>query len=238
MLRLNLGVAVLLAGVTMAGVSRAQEGDIAMKAPLTGPLPGREERLSWEHATGLLVQARVQGQSSLLSVAGGPGFLLGYQGPSYAVGLGLGLTRIGVNASGQSATLTLFQVAPTALIDVWRSADGRARANLIGSVGYARASLAATTAATDCVATPAGGQTCTSSAQDASASATLIPVMLGFGGDYYLSRNFALGAEFGLQALFLAGVNSNSGTSSKSIDAGGNAQFAYGALRASFVLGD
>jgi hypothetical protein len=169
-----------------------------------------------------MVQARVQAQSSLLSVAGGPGFLLGYQGPSYAVGLGLGLTRIGVNSGGQSESLTLIQVAPTAIIDVWHSADGRARANLIGSVGYARASLVVTN----------------SNQEDSSASASLVPVMLGFGGDYFLSRNFALGAEFGVQAMFLAGASTNSGSSSKNVDAGGNAQFAYGALRATFVLGD
>ena len=53
-----------------------------------------------------------------------------------------------------------------------------------------------------------------------------------------LPRNFALGAEFGLQALFLASAKTSSGDTSKSVDAGGNAQFAYGALRATFVIGD
>ncbi|MEP7053023.1 MAG: hypothetical protein ABJB12_21845 [Pseudomonadota bacterium] len=244
--RLNLGLAVVLAGVTMAGASYAAEPapttaeDAALRpAPVaSAEAPSVPGLASQEHASGVLVQARVQAQSSLYSVAGGPGFLFGYQGPSYAVGLGLGLTHIGLNSGGQSGSLTLIQVAPTAIIDVWRSADGRARANVIASAGYARASLSATVSATDCTDNAAGTQTCTSSNQDNSATATLIPVMLGFGGDYFLSRNFALGAEFGLQGLFLVGANTNSGSSSKAVDVGGNAQFAYGALRATFVLGD
>ncbi|HET7540342.1 MAG TPA: hypothetical protein VFK05_10745, partial [Polyangiaceae bacterium] len=159
-------------------------------------------------------------------------------GPSYSLGLGLGLSRIGVNSAGDWVTLTMFQVAPTAIIDLWHSKDGRARANLVGSAGFARASLDATVTSTDCVNNPNGSQTCTNSTSDGTASAILIPVMLGFGGDYFLSRNFALGAEFGLQGLFLASAKTNSGQSSQSVDAGGNAQFAYAALRATFVIGD
>jgi len=245
-LRLSFGVAVLLGGVTMAGTSYAEEAaptTAEEAAPKRAPAASAEVSINQEqpsqgHATGLMVQARVQAQSSLLSVAGGPGFLLGYQGPSYAVGLGLGLTRVGVSSGGQSESLTLIQVAPTAIIDVWHSADGRARANVIASVGYARASLSATVASTDCTGNAVGGETCTNSSQDDSASATLIPVMLGFGGDYFLSRNFALGAELGFQGLFLVGANTNSGSNSSNVDVGGNAQFAYGALRATFVLGD
>jgi hypothetical protein len=62
--------------------------------------------------------------------------------------------------------------------------------------------------------------------------------MLGFGGDYFLSRNFALGAEVGLQAAFTTGIDQSSGTTSRSVDASGNLQLAYGALRATFVLGE
>ena len=62
--------------------------------------------------------------------------------------------------------------------------------------------------------------------------------MLGFGGDYYLSRNFALGAEFGLQAAVTTGIDTKSGTTTQGVDGSGNLQLAYGALRASFVLGD
>jgi len=245
MIRCYFGAAALTGCVSIVSVSHAQENDgYAMKPPATGAVAPAVPRASEEpanegHATGLLVQARVQSQSSLLSLAGaGTGFLVGYQGPSYSLGLGLGLARIGVNAAGDSGSLTLFQVAPTAIIDVWHSKDGRARANLIASAGVARASLDATTTITDCTGDINGNQSCKDTTSDGSASATLIPVMLGFGGDYFLSRNFALGAEFGLQALFLASVKTSSGDTSKSVDAGGNGQFAYGALRATFVLGD
>jgi len=230
--------------VMVAGVSHAQDDDgYAMKPPATRAIPpavpsASEEPASGGHATGLMVQARVQSQSSLLSLAGaGTGFLVGYQGPSYSLGVGLGLARIGVNSGGTSESLTLFQVAPTAIIDVWHSKDGRARANLVASAGVARASLDGTVTTTDCSVVN-GVESCKDTPSNGSASATLIPVMLGFGGDYFLSRNFALGAEFGLQALFLAGASTSNGDSSKSVDAGGNAQFAYGALRATFVLGD
>ena len=232
MLRNCLVVAVVLGGVTTAQFARAEEGLPASAAAASSAAN------SDGHASGVMVQARVQTQSSLLSLGVGSGFLVGYQGPSYSLGLGLGLTRVGVSSSGDSATLSLFQVAPTVTVDVWHSADGRARANLIGSVGYARASLSATVQSQTCTSDGLGGETCTNSSQDASASASLVPVMVGFGGDYFLSRNFALGAEFGLQALFLAGVSTNAGGTSRSIDAGANAQFGYGALRATFVLGD
>jgi len=83
-----------------------------------------------------MVQGRIAAQSSLLSVGGGPSFVLGYQGPSFAVGLGLGLNRIGVSSAPDnvSASLTMFQIMPTAIVDVWHSADGRAHANLVGGV--------------------------------------------------------------------------------------------------------
>jgi len=102
----------------MTGLAQAEEKPIASTA---------EE--SQGHASGFMLQGRVQAQGGLLSLTGGPGFLLGYRGPSFALGLGLGLTRIGISTGeggDTSASLSLFQVVPTAMIDVWRSADGRA----------------------------------------------------------------------------------------------------------------
>ena len=190
-------------------------------------------------ASGLMVQARLQGQGGLLSLGGGSGFLLGYRGPSYAFGLGLGFNRIGVSAgSDGSGSLTLFQVMPTALIDVWRSRDGRARANLIGGVGYGRGSLSGTGTSQSCVTDALGNQTCTTRNEEIGASASFVPLMVSFGGDYYLSRNFALGAELGLQAAFTAGIDTTDNGASRGVDASGNLQLAYGALRATFVLGD
>lgn len=193
------------------------------------------------HASGFMLQGRLQAQGGLPYVGGGPapGFLLGYQGSSFALGLGLGLTRVGVSAGNDgSGSLTLFQVMPTALIDVWHSRDGRARANVIGGVGYGRGSLSVKTTGQDCVAAANGTQSCTTSSNEGKASLGYVPVMLGFGGDYYLSRNFALGAEVGLQAAFTTGLDTSENSVSRDIDGSGNLQLAYGALRATFVLGD
>jgi len=197
-----------------------------------------EEATPSGHASGFMVQTRLQAQGGLLSVGGGPSFLLGYQGGGFALGLGLGLTRVGVSAGSDSGSLTLFQVMPTALVDVWHSRDGRARANLIGGVGYGRGSLNVTGSSQNCSAVAGGGQTCTTTSVDSTASIGFVPVMLGFGGDYYLSRNFALGAEAGLQGAFTTGISGESNGKTQSVDGSGNLQLAYGALRATFVLGD
>ena len=211
------------------------------RAEDVGPVPNATpapDAVRSGHASGLLVQGRVQATSGLLSL-GGPGFLFGYQGPSYAIGLGASLTRIGLSQDGgASASASLFQIAPTAIVDVWHSTDGRARANLVGSVGYGRASLSSTTSVETCTAGPAGVDVCSTSNRDNSTGASLIPVALGFGGDYFLSRNFALGTEFGVQAIFVAGLDTTSNGRSSSVNASANAQFAYGVLRASFVIGD
>ena len=250
-----LAVVGVLSSVTSTGFASAQEGEAeaggevaptntthattTASATTTNEAAASAEAAATPgHATGMMIQARVQAQSSLLSV-GGTGFLVGYQAPSFALGLGLGLTRIGVSSGGQSGNVMLFQVAPTAIIDVWHSSDGRARANIIGSVGYARASLTASGGTSEeCTGGSNAPATCTTSTSSGTASASLIPVSLGFGGDYFLGRNFALGAEFGVQAMFLAGASVSQSGSSSSVDAGGDLEMAYGALRATFVLGD
>jgi hypothetical protein len=185
-----------------------------------------------------MVQGRMQ-QGGLVSLGGAPSFLLGYQGPSFAVGLGLGLNRIAVSTpSDGSASLMLFQIMPTALLDVWHSADGRARANVIGGIGYGRGSVSATNTTQDCVVDGLGNETCTQRDEEVTASAGFLPVMLGFGGDYFIGRNFALGAEVGLQGAFITSIDTKEGSTSQNVDASGNLQLAYGALRATFVLGD
>jgi hypothetical protein len=222
-----LGAALGLGLLSFAGLASAQER--APAAASTGE----------GHASGLMVQGRMQAQGGLLSVGGGPSFLLGYQGPSYAVGLGLGLTRIGFSAGNDgSGSVTLFQIMPTALIDVWHSADGRARANVIGGIGYGRASLSVTDTSQNCTNDGLGNQTCTTSNNESTVSAGFVPVMIGFGGDYFLARNFALGAEVGVQGAFSTGLNTESNNVSRSVEGSGNLQIAYGALRATFVLGD
>jgi hypothetical protein len=222
-----LGASVALGLLTFAGLASAQEHAPAAAVASDG------------HASGLMVQGRMQAQGGLISVGGGPSFLLGYQGPTYAVGLGLGLTRVGVSAGNDgSGSVTLFQVMPTALIDVWHSSDGRARANVIGGIGYGRASATVTSNGQDCIADGLGNETCTPSTDEATVSAGFVPVMIGFGGDYFLSRNFALGAEVGVQGAFTTGIDSKSNNVTQSLEGSGNLQIAYGALRATFVLGD
>lgn len=191
------------------------------------------------HANGLMLQARLQTDGGFLGLGGGPGFVLGYRGAAFSLGLGAQFSRLGLSAGSDSASATFFELAPTLAIDVWHSRDHRAMASLIGSVGYARGSLSASSSAQSCTNDGLGNESC-STLGTGTVSASLIPVRLGFGGDYYLSRNFALGAELGVQALFVAGISGsgNSSGSSASLDANANAELAYGALRATFVLGD
>jgi hypothetical protein len=224
------GLGLGLGLTTFAGIAGAQEA-----APATAPAAAADG-----HASGLMLQGRLQASSGLLSLGGGPSFLVGYQAPSFALGLGLGLNRISVSSGEDdlNGAVTMFQIVPTALFDVWHSADGRSRANVIAGVGYGRASFDSTSNRTTCVTDATGNDVCTTSKDEASASAGFVPFMIGFGGDHYLSRNFALGAEVGIQAAFTTGLDTESNGTSRSIDASGNLQVAYGALRATFVLGD
>jgi opacity protein-like surface antigen len=237
--RISLTLGCVVTGVMLAGGSAAAQTAKLPEAPVdAGP------------ATGFLVQARVQAQSSILSLGGGPGFLLGYRARSFALGLGVGWTRIGVSSeegSKAAVQLSLLQIAPTVLVDVWHSADGRARANVVGSIGYGRASASASQDRQLCTYDPnTGVQTCRSVREEDSVGATLIPVTLGFGGDYFFARNFGLGLEAGFQGAFVTGMDrtssddagGGSGTTSKDVDASANAQATYGMIRATLVLGD
>lgn len=220
------GSALSLGVLLLTGVASAQEAPAAA--------PAREEG----HASGVMVQGRMLANGGLLSLGSGPGFLIGYQAPTFALGLGLSLNRLAASAGDETAALTLFQFMPTAIVDVWHSKDGRARANLIGGVGYGRAAVSGTDTSRNCVFDALGNQTCTTEEREFSTGAGYVPLMLGFGGDYFLSRNFALGAEVGLQAAFTTGIDEKSGSNTRSIDGAGNLQMAYGAVRATFVLGD
>ena len=75
---------------------------------------------------------------------------------------------------------------------------------------------------------------CTPSKSESKASATLIPVQIGFGGDHYLSRHFGIGAEAGLQLMFISGLESNG----QSFSGSANTQSFYGLLRMSLLIGD
>lgn len=181
-----------------------------------------------EVASGLMIQARMQTQANPLSVGSGSSFLVGYRGPSYGLGLGLGMLRLGANIEGDKTSASLVFAMPTAIVDVWESADGRARANVIGGLGYGQGTVKSQyeSCDVDCETV------------EAKQKASLIPLMLGLGGDYFLSRNFALGAEAGFQGALVFGIKSvNDGDSTK-FDGGGNLQLAYGVIRATFVIGN
>jgi hypothetical protein len=187
----------------------------------------------------------MQTQMGLLSVVSStPGFLVGYQLKGIALGVGFGLTRAGLsadlNGNNSSTTGTLFAVTPTVILDVWRSADQRTRANLVGSIGYGRASL--TSKSHDCYPYYNGTTTvqqCTDS--ESKSSANMIPLQLGFGGDHFLSRHFGLGAEAGLQWTLFSGVESTSqttnGTPGPSPNRSANMQAFYGVFRFTLLLG-
>jgi len=191
----------------------------------------------FEHATGVLLQARLQSNTGLLSLGVSPGFLVGYQAKSFAIGLGLAAIRLSVSDPDDDGTsLSLLEFMPTAIFDVWKSKDGRTRANLVTSVGYARASVTSTMSSTSCVGT--GPDACTTTQEESTLTATLIPFSVGFGGDYYLSRNFALGAEVGVQAMLLASAEEQNRGRTSSPDVSGGLQLAYGLIRATLLLGD
>jgi hypothetical protein len=127
---------------------------------------------------------------------------------------------------------------PTATLDVWHSRDGRARANLLAAVGYGRASATVKVATRSCFTDVNGNEQCSNSTDEGSGGISFVPVTLGFGGDYFLSRNFALGAEMGVQTAFVTGVDSTAKNVTSSVDGAGSMQMLYGALRATIVLGD
>jgi hypothetical protein len=191
------------------------------------------------HASGFMVQAKLQGSSGLLSLGGGPSFVFGYRGPSFSLGLGASLTRAAAAADNNAVSVTMFQIMPTATFDVWHSRDGRASANLLAGVGYGRASVNVKDASQSCVFDPVTNtDNCSTRTTENSGGISYVPVALGFGGDYFLSRNFALGAEMGLNAAFVTGVDATEDSTTRSLNGSGSMQLMYGALRATLVLGD
>jgi hypothetical protein len=188
--------------------------------------------------TGLMLQTRLEAGGSILSALGlsGSGLAIGYQGPSFALALSGGLMRLGASdEDDQSLSGTAFQLAPMAFIDVWRSADGRARANMVGSVGYGR--MAVSVDGQSCTFDPQTGED-VCSPSNTTTRASIIPFRLGLGGDYAIGRNFALGLEGGLNFAFVSGLESETDGTTRAIDSTFNWQVTYALLRATFVIGD
>jgi hypothetical protein len=180
----------------------------------------------------------MQTQLSLLSaVTSASGFLVGYQFNGFALGAGLGLTRASYSAdhtnTQESASIdgTIFQISPTAIIDVWHSADNQTRANAVVSVGLGKGWY--TYNSETCNTSTAKVRVCTPN-QEQSASAILVPFQLGFGGDHFLNRHFALGVEAGFQYTLATSVKMNSQDLSMSL----SMQAFYGLARFTMLIGE
>lgn len=188
--------------------------------------------------SGVLLQARLQTQMNLLSlVTSTSGFLVGYQFRGFALGMGVGLTRASYSSdhtgSQESSTIdgTIFQLTPTAIIDVWHSADRRTRANVVASIGLGRGSFSYDSET--CRTSTAGVRTCTGS-QEQTAAVLLIPVQVGFGADHFLSRNLALGVETGFQYALATSIEVNGQDLSRNL----SVQAFYGLARFTLLIGD
>ena len=174
---------------------------------------------------GWQLQARLPtalGADSLLT----PGFSIGHRSKNVVWAVELGLTGgkfsedQGMGASTSESVL-LFQVVPMFYDDLWVSADGRARFNIVAGIGYGRGSI--TTDNNDGMGTTS----------EQTAYVSYLPILGGFGGDYYLSRNFALGVEFGAFVPVLLSVNSGGMDANVS----GALESLRGMIRFTFVTG-
>lgn len=185
-------------------------------------------------AAGFAVSVRASGRSLqdlASSAAGAPQFVVGVRRERFALGLGVGFVLARSSdrdefdgaTSEQTLSGTAFQVGPSALLDIWRSADGRVRGQLAGGVAIGRASLTETDEFRD----PGGVQR-----SESEVSGTLLSFHAGLGAEHFLHPHFALGLEAGVQGTFALGVEEAGVTNRMSFGATGT----YGALRAMVVF--
>jgi len=189
-------------------------------------------------AQGLALQVQVS-SAGLSSISGfaSTGVLLGYRLENMTIGAQLGFTNLHfvdgdsvmTDADDDDMSATIFALIPTIAYDVWKSADGMARFNIVGAIGIGRATLAETSR----VETTPG--VFAESTQDL--SAWILPLRIGAGGDWYFHPSFSLGLEAGFQGLFAFGLEADDGTTSVESDDAADAIGIYGALRATFILG-
>lgn len=223
---------------------------MAPPAPPALPPPPAPPPMGMHHApppapaSGFVLQSRLDtGLSLASSLVANPGFMVGYRAGSTTFGLGFGYMRLSVGeevtrdaapsttpgapaaksvTTEDTTTLSAFQLLPTVMFDLWNSADERVRMNAAVSLGYAR------------VQVTEEYDNGTKSSEDKE-SIDLLPVRVGVGGDFFLHPNFALGAELGLQGLFLVGSSADEGSSSET---SANFNATYAALRATVVIGE
>ncbi|MGH7672194.1 MAG: hypothetical protein ACREMC_04795 [Gemmatimonadales bacterium] len=192
-----------------------------------------------EPATGFAVWARVSDgsvQDLANSAVGGPRFAIGFRRDRLTLGLGLGLSKVRSTekqvfdpqtSSEDKTTATAFQLGPSALFEVWRSADGRARGQIAAGLAVGRVSVTETSVFRDASGT---------STSRTETSGTLVGVHIALGGEHFLHPHFALGLEGGFQTTFAFDVEEKvTGGTGSTLSLG--ATGAYGALRAMVVFG-
>jgi len=188
-------------------------------------------------ATGFALWLRApvnSARAEVTSVAGTPEFAAGYRGDGFGIGLAAGwiLFKAHDNSAYESDDVSgsAFQIGPEGWFDVWKSADGRTRANLAAGIAFGRGSV------TD--KDDYRYEDFTEIYED-TWSATLVGFHAGFGGDHYLSPQFALGAEAGFHGTAVSDPKheSSDGESDKP-DVGVSANGLYGLIRVLFVFGN
>jgi len=147
-----------------------------------------------------------------------PGFAIGYRRGNWVFGGQLGVIAGKIEDDGGTTdSFSLVTIMPMIYYGIWSSEDGRARMDVLGGVGVGKGTLRS----------ESGGTT-------SEETASIVPLMLGVGGDYYLHKNFALGVEVGVELPVLGKVEQDG------MDVGvkGATQAIHGMFRVTFVAGD
>lgn len=177
-------------------------------------------------ARGLLLQLRFPSLSALTGVSARPGLaglgaltpgvdvIVGYRAARFSLGLEAGMIVTGWNADGTA--VSSLQFAPSAFLVVWQSVDGANEMDVAASlrIGWNTITVAAGSA-TNLFAGP----------------------NVGVGGNHFFSRNFAVGAEAGVDAIFTWGTGSGPTLPGLGSSTPAYGLSIYGLLRATVVVG-
>src|SRR5688500_1368522 len=152
--------------------------------PAVPPPPGSADA---GPAQGLALQIRLGspallGAQSLLT----PAFTLGYRTENITIGVGVLFSGLNASVEDSDTSGLLIGAMVIGSVQLWPSPDLRTRVDASVGAGFASASLTVTDTSDD----GTGPVT-----EESSASATLIPVLVGVGGDHFLVPSFAIGAE-------------------------------------------
>ena len=164
--------------------------------PAVPPPPGSADA---GPAQGLALQIRIGspallGAQSLLS----PAFTLGYRTENITIGVGVLFSGVSASVESDDTSGLLIGAMVVGSVQLWQSPDLRTRVDATLGAGFASASLTITDTFDD----GTGPVT-----EESNASATLIPVLVGVGGDHFLVPTFGIGAEIGFQGAFVTGVS-------------------------------